>query len=159
MAQWTDAAAVFSPCGCYRYALWRSWQGGEGELLVVGLNPSTADALSDDATLRRCIGFARNWGFAGLRLANLFAWRSRDPRLLQRVADPVGPENDRWLRRLAAGSAMRLVAWGARGQLGGRAERVLDLLPERHCLGFTRSGQPCHPLYLPATRRPRPWQL
>jgi len=124
---------------------------------VVGLNPSRADATVDDPTLRRCIGFARSWGFSGLRLANLFAWRAPDPRALGRLQDPVGPEADRWLVRLADGADLVLAAWGNGGRLGGRSQAVLRLLPALHVLRLTQAGEPAHPLYLPAALQPQPW--
>ncbi len=153
----SHAGAVISPCGRYRYALWRRWGEGSGELLVVGLNPSRADADGDDPTLRRCVGYARAWGCSGLRLANLFAWRSPDPGALRRVADPVGPDADRWLVGLAAGARLVLAAWGNGGRLGGRSRVARRLLPPLQVLRFTRLGEPAHPLYLPASLRPQPW--
>lgn len=73
-------SAVFSECGNYRYALIRDgWLGGEGAVLFVMLNPSTADATSNDPTTRRCIGFAQRWGFASLAIANLYAYRATVP--------------------------------------------------------------------------------
>jgi len=157
MEPWTEADAVLSGCGRYRYGLWRRWSSGRGELLVVGLNPSRADARIDDPTLRRCIGFAQRWGFSGLRLANLFAWRSRDPAQLRRVRDPIGPENDRWLQTLAEGVDQIVAAWGNAGQAFARAEQVRRQLSPWHCLGLSRQGAPLHPLYLPRDRRLQPW--
>ena len=157
MERCTEAAAALSPCGRYRYGLWRRWSAGRGELLVVGLNPSRADGHCDDPTLRRCIGFAQAWGFQGLRVANLFAWRARDPVQLRRVGDPVGPDNDRWLLQLAEGAELILAAWGNRGQWQGRDQRVLTLLGPWHCLGFSAQGAPLHPLYLPRSCRPQRW--
>lgn len=103
------------------------------------------------------MGFAQAWGFQGLRLANLFAWRARDPVQLRRVCDPVGPENDRWLLQLAEGAELILAAWGNRGQWQGRDQRVLQLLGPWHCLGFSAQGAPRHPLYLPRSCRPQRW--
>jgi len=157
MEPWTEADAVLSLCGRYRYGLWRRWRSGRGELLVVGLNPSRADARIDDPTLRRCIGFAQRWGFAGLRLANLFAWRSRDPAQLKRVVDPIGPENDRWLLSLAAGADLIVAAWGNTGQEFARADQVRRQLSPWYCLGLSRQGAPLHPLYLPRDRQLQRW--
>ncbi len=153
----SPAGAVISACGCYRYALWRRWGQSPKELLVVGLNPSRADGAVDDPTLRRCLGYARAWGFSGLRLANLFAWRSSDPAALHRVPDPVGPEADPWLARLAEGAALVLAAWGNGGRLRGRSQVVRPRLPLVQVLRLTRLGEPAHPLYLPAALRPQPW--
>ena len=92
-----DDSAVVSQCGAYRWHLTRLvdnniFQGGR--LLFVMLNPSTADAETDDPTLRRCIGYSRAWGYGGLAVVNLFGLRTTDPRELRRHADPVGRRND-----------------------------------------------------------------
>src|SRR5882724_4976365 len=92
--------AVLSDCERYRYALWRRW-AERPAVLFVGLNPSTADALQDDPTIRRCIRFAKAWGYGALYMGNLFAFRATDPRAMKAEADAVGPDNDGWLRQLA----------------------------------------------------------
>src|SRR5690606_18576726 len=94
-----NGTARFSPCGQYRYLLTRPipapfWKPDAGEAVFVMLNPSTADASEDDPTIRRCIGFAKEWGCTGLTVANLYALRSTDPKGLWKHRDPVGPEND-----------------------------------------------------------------
>lgn len=160
-------SAVISECGTYRYALWRRWEEGEGQVLFIGLNPSTADAETDDPTLRRCIGFAKRWGYDAVALANLFALRSTDPRGLHQVDDPRGPENERWLRQLIAESGRVVLAWGNHGAYRGMADRVLRLLhavispfalPSFYHFGLTTKGQPKHPLYLPADTALVPWE-
>jgi len=152
-----ERSARFSPCRTYRYGLWRRWGVGH-TLMVVGLNPSTADETQDDPTIRRCIGFARAWGFGALRMANLFAYRAVSPERLRQAADPIGPENDRSLQELADGAGLVLAAWGVHGTLGGRDAEVLRLLPELQILRLTRDGHPGHPLYLPAGLKPQPWR-
>lgn len=159
--------AAISEDGRYRYALERRWQTelpvqvgrGAGVLdavcLFVMLNPSTADHQVDDPTVTRCVGFARSWGYTALAVCNLFAFRASDPAELYRADDPVGPDNDEWLRVYADRAALVVVAWGTRGGHLGRDAAVLDLLERAHgktiyCLGRTRSGQPSHPLYLTA---------
>tara|TARA_R100001086_G_scaffold245787_3_gene177160 strand:+ start:3067 stop:3570 length:504 start_codon:yes stop_codon:yes gene_type:complete len=155
--------ATLSPCRTYRYSLHRLWKLNAGNLLVIGLNPSTADENTDDPTVRRCIGFARSWGFGSLTMANLFAYRSTNPEGLRVPEDPVGPENDWWLVHLARASACVVCAWGAVGALNGRSTDVRALfrteLPELTLchLGLTKSGQPRHPLYLRRDLRPQPW--
>lgn len=149
-----ERGAAFSPCWRYRYALWRIWDEGRPVVLFVCLNPSTADEARDDPTVRRCIGYARAWGFGGLRLVNLFALRATDPAALRRADDPAGPENDRWIARMAEGARLVVLAWGNEGR--GRGPAVRALLPDPHGLRLTRSGQPAHPLYLPASLVPVP---
>jgi hypothetical protein len=148
--------ASFSRCKTYRYSLTRQWGVGS-TLLVVGLNPSIADAQIDDPTVRRCIGFAKSWGFDRLVMANLFAYRSTDPNLLTEVEDPVGPMNDRSLRKMVDSADLLLVAWGTRGDMLNRDEQVLTWLPRPHCLGTTRTGFPRHPLYVRGDVRPAPY--
>jgi hypothetical protein len=152
--------AVLSPCSTYRYELTRRWAEGDDIVTWIMLNPSTADADVDDPTIRRCIDFSIRWGCAGLVVRNLFALRATDPRELGRHPDPVGPENDTYLTRPAAGAT--IAAWGVSGGhvAHERAGIVLDLLRARKtwplCVALTHGGAPRHPLYLPATALPRP---
>jgi hypothetical protein len=140
--------AAFSRCGAYRYALWRTWDETRPAVLFVALNPSTADHRRDDPTIRRCIGFARSWGYGGLLVANLFAYRTPHPRILRAAPDPVGPRNDRWISRLAREAAFVVAAWGADGDFRGRADEVLHRVRDCQCLGLTSAGAPRHPLYV-----------
>jgi len=150
------AAAAYSGCGRYRYALWRRW--GEGaQLLFVMLNPSTASETANDPTIRRCIGFAREWGYAALAVANLFAWRTPSPARLRDARGPVGGENDSWIGRLQADSALTVAAWGNHGRLHGRGAAVRALLRDPRVLGLTVAGAPRHPLYVRADTRPQRW--
>ena len=96
--------AGLSRCKNYRYWLYRRWRDGP-ELVVIGLNPSTADAQTDDPTLRRIMRFTHEWGFSAVTVVNLFAWRSRFPKELRAATDPVGPRNDYWIRRLTRGAS------------------------------------------------------
>lgn len=150
---------LFSPCRTYRYTLWREWIGGEGYAMFVGLNPSTADETQDDPTIRRCIAFAKAWGYSGLCMTNLFAYRATQPEDMKAVADPVGPENDRHLQSLAAGAGVIVAARGTHGTHHGRDAAVRRLLPALHCLKLTKDGHPGHPLYLPKTLRPMTWEV
>ena len=149
--------AAFDITQTYRYALWREWDQDAPQLAFILLNPSTADAQKDDPTLRRCIGFARSWGYGSLRLVNLFAYRTTRPEVLLRVADPVGPENDRHIQEAIENSRTIIAAWGNGGAFHDRAKIVLDRLLARdnaYCLGWTRREQPSHPLYLPGKTQP-----
>lgn len=141
----------------YRYALARPLGDGATVTFVM-LNPSTADATTDDPTIRRCIRFATTWGFGRLEVVNLYALRATDPAELWCAADPVGPDNDTHLARAMATADLVVAAWGAR-RPPGHAERV-DLVLGRasvHCLGRNRDGSPRHPLYVPAGTPPTPW--
>ena len=161
-------SAVLSDCGTYRYALWRdlpqqgvlndgspdsTWFTRDETCLFVMLNPSTADAEEDDPTIEQCMRFARSWGFGKIAVANLFAVRSPKPEHIATVADPVGPENDKWICDLANESSMTVVAWGAsRHADPARVAEVVYMLDHDTplmCLGTTQAGHPRHPLYLP----------
>lgn len=151
-----ERGADISPCGRYRYTLWRKWGPG-GTCMFVGLNPSTADATLDDPTIRRCINFARAWGYGGLMMTNLFAFRATLPSTMKARIDAVGPENDMVLRTACMNAAVVVAAWGAHGTHQGRDAAVRKMLPRLHYLRLTKGGHPGHPLYLPASLRPVAW--
>lgn len=154
----TLKTAVLSPCGSYRYELTRTWAKGSRVGWIM-LNPSTADAEVDDPTIRRCIGFARTWGYGGIVVRNLYALRATNPRDLWRHDDPVGPDNDAYLRD-AAPDAITVCAWGTNATWHRTQQVVGSLIVAgaslRH-LGCTKSGQPRHPLYLRADLTPQPF--
>ncbi len=150
-------SAVLSPCKRYRYVLRRIWDDSREAVLFIALNPSTADAIADDPTVRRCTTFANDWGFGALWIANLFAFRTTDPATLRNPADPIGPHNDKWIAALHARAHLTIAAWGVHGALWERDRIVLKMLDGVHCLGRTRAGNPRHPLYLPRTAQPMPF--
>lgn len=162
-AKYLTAAAVISPCGLYRYTLSRIWDDASpARVTFVMLNPSTADGTQDDPTIRRCVGFARSWGFGGVDVVNLFAFRATSPIDLFRTADPVGPDNDAHLRRLTGDGRTVVAAWGKQGAMASeRAEQVRHLLHhagvEPYAIAFTRCGTPRHPLYLRGDLSPQPF--
>jgi hypothetical protein len=150
--------AVISDDGQYRYRLSRTWDTDKPTLAFIMLNPSTADATEDDPTIRRCLGYAKEWGYGSLVVANLFALRSTDPSNLREHPDPVGPENERHLREVCAESEKVIVAWGANGSLQGRGREVGEMLDVvLYALDTTKDGHPVHPLYQPADAEPEPW--
>ncbi|MGQ0657943.1 MAG: DUF1643 domain-containing protein [Chromatiales bacterium] len=138
--------AAFSRCRRYRYALWRRWANGP-QVFFVMLNPASADEVRDDPTIRRCIGFARAWGFGALAVGNLFAFRAPSPAALIAVRKPVGRNNDTWLSRLQRESTVVVAAWGNHGRHLGRSGEVRALLGSLHTIGTTKLGEPRHPLY------------
>jgi len=149
----TSGSAVFSDDGAYRYRLDRTWGDSGRHAVWLMLNPSTADALADDPTIRRCAGFSRSWGLDGLTVVNLFALRATDPRALARHPDPVGPENDEFIRRAIGPCSVVVAAWGAQRIAAARADtwrRALTRTADVLCLGTTKDGEPRHPLYVRA---------
>ena len=146
--------AKFSACRTYRYALWRTWDDSKPYAMFIGLNPSTADETDDDPTIRRCVGFAKNLGYGGLCMANLFAYRATVPSVMMSARDPVGPENDEWLGRLSSNAGIIIAAWGNNGKFLGRSKAVLCFIKNVQCLKVNNSGEPSHPLYIPADTIP-----
>ncbi len=146
--------ATLSRCRHYRYALWRTWEAGAGTVLFIGLNPSTADEKTDDPTLIRCINFAKSWGYGGVCMANLFAYRATEPADMKAALDPVGPQNNRWLKKLAGEADLIIGAWGNDGSYLERAQDVIVKLPPLHCLKMNKTGHPAHPLYQKASTEP-----
>ncbi|MGC1273213.1 MAG: DUF1643 domain-containing protein [Planctomycetaceae bacterium] len=153
----SESGATFSPCRAYRYTLWRRW-GSERPILVVGLNPSTADETVNDATIRLCIVRAKDHGAGGLLMGNLFGYRATYPKDMKAQRDPVGPENDAALRQMAAAASIVVGAWGVDGDYKARAWSVKRLLKDYtlHAIKVTKHGHPCHPLRLPYALKFRP---
>lgn len=157
--------ATLSLCGRYRYTLRRRWASSPRYVLWIMLNPSAADATTNDATIRRCLRYSKEWGYGGLLVANLYALRTPYPGDLHRGGvDPVGPENDTHIARLALHAAITVCAWGQPGPDPGRRWAVLRLLrqagghwPGLHYLTLNQNGEPGHPLRLPATLKPSKW--
>jgi len=146
--------ALISDCTLFRYWLTRDALTA-GRLLppalFVMLNPSIADALVDDPTIRRCRNFADDWGHNGIVVANLYAFRTPKPADLWKAKDQVGPDNDRWLSELLEQHETVVCAWGAEAKQS-RADQFIALAQAKgrtlRCLGKTLTGQPRHPLYV-----------
>lgn len=159
MSQFFGSGAEFSRCRRYRYVLWRQWdwQGYANQVMFVGLNPSTADETEDDPTIRRCIRFAKDWGYGGILMANAFAFRATDPRVMKAASDPVGRDNDEKLRYWGTQVGLIVAAWGAHCPVDREREVCSVIGRPVHCLGTTKAGAPKHPLYLRADTKPELW--
>lgn len=146
----------------YRYWLHRELVAdGEGGLVFVLLNPSTADAVEDDPTIRRCIGFGTRWGFRELTVVNLFALRATSPTVLrQHGAAAIGSRNDDALRWARGEPSTRTVVagWGNHGMHLDRDLAVMDIVRPMMALRTTKLGCPAHPLYLPSACEPLPYE-
>ena len=143
--------ANISDCGKYRYSLERHWGEGNKTVIFVGLNPSIVDAEIDDPTIRRCINFAKSWGYDRLIMLNIFAYWSTDPKGLLEIEDPIGPENNQKSIKLFAEADLIVCAWGSNKLISGDlmfGSKYLRHNPKLMCLGKTKNGQPRHPLYV-----------
>ena len=147
-------SAKFSDCRIYRYHLSQVWDSKKKNLIWLLLNPSTADELQNDPTVERCERRARMWGFGGVEVFNIFAYRATDPKNMKAFSDPIGPDNDLWMEDFAIKSrdAIGIIAWGDHGLHRQRGRSVLDLLIRNratvYALKVNKSGEPAHPLYL-----------
>ena len=157
----TFDTAVFSEDRRYRYLLRRRVGESSRRALFVMLNPSKADEKRNDATIRRCIGFARGWGFGILEVVNLFALMSTDPKALLKAKDPVGPDNDAAIRAALEVTDTVVLAWGNHAlDHEERAATVTEMAQKTarpYCLGLTVKGAPRHPLRLSKTATLEPF--
>lgn len=162
MGLFDSTGAKFSPCGKYRYSLWRTWDDTKPSAVFVMLNPSTADEAKNDPTVERCQRRATALGMGGLRIVNLFAWRSTKPDALYETEDPVGPENDAAIIDACKQASLVICAWGTNGKLMGRDVSVVGLLAahgaQPMCLQVNADGTPKHPLYVGYAIQPKPYQ-
>ncbi len=140
--------AIFSEDRRYRYCLWRVWNTNPRMRLGIGLNPSTANEVTDDPTITRWITRAARDGFGGILFANLYAYVSTNPADLLTQRDSIGPENDRYLREMIGLSSQAVCCWGSFRPVVNRAPDVLRMIPQPFCLGVNQDGQPKHPLYV-----------
>lgn len=157
MEMFKGGEADFSSCKTWRYNLKRFWDQNKPRLCFVMLNPSTATADTEDATTRRVLKMAREWGFGSYEAVNLFALRSVSPKLLKKVEDPIGPENDYYIQEAVESAEKVVAAWGVHGTYLDRNQDVLKLLSsfDIHYLKLSKDGHPCHPLYLPSGLEPK----
>lgn len=144
----------FSACQDYRYAFLQEWDATLPKVMFIGLNPTQMDDNQSNPTLKRCINFAKDWGYGGLYVTNLFARLAATPDLLKQTEQPIGADNDAWLLKLSQECDLVVAAWGNDGNYQNRSANVRHLLPNLHCLKVNQSGEPTHPLYQPKTTQP-----
>lgn len=138
--------AIFSPCKKYRYALWRKWDIKKPMVMFIGLNPSSANEINDDPTIKRVVSIAKNLGAGGIYMLNLFAIVSRYPNVLTTCEDPI-KDNDKYLQRYGEVCPTVIFAWGAFKQAKDRAKQVIEMFPDAMALHINNDGSPKHPLY------------
>jgi hypothetical protein len=161
-----EMTAVFSACEKYRYALTRVWEPAKPMIAFCMLNPSTADDKINDPTVRRCIGFAQQWGYGGLIVVNAYALRSPKPADLKKTGNPVQSSadlprtNDAWIL-YAAFKRDIVFAWGQHAKYLNRDAAIARLFGdvEMKCLGQNADGSPKHPLFLKGATERVTWLL
>jgi hypothetical protein len=162
-------AAIISDDDKYRYVLTRVWKKSKPQLLIIGINPSTADASQDDPTIRRLTQFAQANGFGGFLMLNLFAYRASKTHVLRdkihvvSLEHIIGPENDKYLKTNIKKADKVICMWGRYAKLPSinRAMKVYDMIPKdkRFCFGYNNDDSPTHPLFSPNPLTLRPFHL
>lgn len=147
-----EKGAIISECGKYRYQLWRIWDNTKSLCMWVMHNPSTADANEDDPTIRRCIGFAKSWGYGGIYVGNIFAYRATNPKDMKgKSYNELVGENRQHIKDMESKCDLIIEAMGN--------PVISSVMPftyekEPHYLKLTKAGNPCHPLYLKSDLTP-----
>lgn len=155
--------ANISTCGNFRFSLSRTWDEEKPKVMFIMLNPSTADAEKDDPTIRRCIGFAQSWGYGGLIVCNLFAWRATSPKGLEEKEFKRIGTNYHTILTEAAKVDTVVCAWGNKPVLdkmlyGAPSAYIpFEVTPKLHYLELSVTGTPKHPLYLKKDLKPIKW--
>ena len=144
--------AVISNCDKYRYELHREWDKDKEKVLFIMLNPSTADAHRNDLTTRRCINYAKKWGFGGLMIGNIYPFRAKRPKDLRKWLKGYGDLYDAsecnynisHLHEMILKADLVVCAWG--GNHPGVPE-MLEYTSDLHYLELCDDGiTPKHPL-------------
>ncbi len=149
-----NSDAIFSKDRLHRYVLIREWDLSKPSLMIISLNPSTADEKKNDPTVRRCIGFAKKWGFGKLLMTNIFAFRATIPKDLFNSKNPIGDKNNYWLKKLSKTTDKVVLAYGNHGRFKNRHEEILKMINNLYCIKKSKTGMPMHPLYLKYTKEP-----
>lgn len=154
----TITGAVFDEEKRFRYALWRKWKVRGKNIMFIGLNPSRANEHFNDPTITRLISFAKDLGYDGMYMANLFAYRDPNPAFINHIGalnlyEFAGPLNDEWIRLMATDSVQIVFCWGSWKNIEIRSKPIEHEFPNAMCFGKNKNGAPKHPLYLKRTTK------
>ncbi|WP_310614063.1 DUF1643 domain-containing protein [Limnohabitans sp.] len=158
--------AVISECGRYRYRLEHTVAMNGPVYAFFGINPSTADAILNDITVRKWIGFSKRWGASRFIVGNAFAYRSIDVKALAMVDDPYGDKIGDHTTDIINDADILIPCWGNRSKVSSKLHGVFDVLldalvssgkPVMH-FGLTNAGDPKHPLMLGYSTPLIPWE-
>jgi len=143
-----------------RYLLGTS---GKRPFVVMGINPSTADADKPDPTIRKVMGFAEKKGFDSFVMINVYPQRTTDPKDLHKQPDKkIMQENAEKIKDvlLKADNPIIVAAWGTSIETRDYLKLCLysihlateKYLRERnvkwvHIGDLTKGGHPRHLLY------------
>ena len=143
--------ADFSECRRYRYALWRIWEPLKPRVMFIGLNPSTANEVDADPTIRSVGRIAKHNGSGGFYMMNCFPFVSTDPEQLRDHGNT--DQNDAWIRIVANVCSDVVFAWGGFSVVRdlGREAELRAMFPNAKALHINKDGSPKHPLYCKST--------
>lgn len=144
-------SAYISQDNQYRYKLFRCWDENKPTIMFVMLNPSTADSEKDDPTIRRVIHFSKSWGYGGVYVVNLYAFRSTNPKELKNIEDPIGKDNIFHIKSLIGLVEKVIYAWGNNKK---EPSWLGDIVHTPYCIDISKNGIPKHPLYLKKELQP-----
>lgn len=147
-----EKTAIISEDNKYRYQLSRIWDQSKPRILFIMLNPSTADAKQDDPTIRRVISFAKSWGYGGIHVGNLFAYRCTDPKGLKHALNPIGENNINHIQKLVGQVDKVIYAWGNNNI---EPTWLRDIVQTPYCIDVSKKNIPKHPLYLKGDLQPK----
>jgi hypothetical protein len=146
--------AILSKDRKYRYVLSRIWDESKSMVMIIGLNSSTADETENDPTIIRCINFAKSWGYGGIYMLNLFGFRATLPKDMFNAKEPIGKDNDKYIKKYSNICDKVICAWGNNGNYLNRSKEVLSKINNTYYLKLNKTGEPAHPLYLQANLKP-----
>ena len=138
-----------------RYAL---GEPGSYNLVIVGLNPSTATPEQPDPTIKRMRKIAEKENLNGWIMINLYPMRTKKPDKLPPAPDQEMEKKNleviKWIgEHYMIGRVY--AAWGAniekRAYLADECQRIVDCIHTEQWFtrGITKKGHPRHPLYVP----------
>ena len=162
-----ETGAIFSDCRRWRYVLWRVWDWDLRLLLSISLNPSTACERFNDKTVAKMIRYAKLWGFGGLIKLNVYGWRAKSPKDMKKQGvAAIGDLNDFWIQEVwkvfgpdgRDQIGLSVGSWGNHDFLN-RGPIIREYIPNLHYLKLNENGSPTHPLYLPMSTKPVPFNL
>ena len=149
--------AILSEDRKYRYVLSRIWDETKPKVMIIGLNPSTADETEDDPTIGRCISFSKSWGYGGVYMLNLFAFRATQPKDMFNAENPIGLENNSYIEIYSKKVDKIVCAWGNHGIYKNRGNEIREKFDKLFYLKLNQTGEPAHPLYLKSESVPKKW--
>jgi len=138
------------PCHRYILSLPLALPSHRGLLLIVGCNPSTADANADDPTLAKLRSWASFNGYSHLAVVNLFSYRETSPRKMKASGTLCFLAGDReanlWISNVASIAddivlAMGDIAFKSWGTLNLPFQRITETGRERRAGARTRLAE------------------